>query len=302
MNMVGVYETFADEKSSSIYVPPKSNNYVYDCFWAKDLPEGALVAQQIQAQSYVSNGFVKQEGLVATHDSEGNEVYVLAPDIAEPSDDSFSLTNGSRIEYVIGLEKGSIDIDLSTGKLVTWKKRYAPLDMLPTYNFCKDGLWHGWEESLRQIDASSDFKLVEPEALGKTVNAGPGVISEFMRNEIQRSLGKGEIWFMGLVEKTVFQKFRRDYGSLVTRQIGEPKRLKHEHVYSDVTLVPTVMDIDNFFVNMKKNILACGNDMTKRQLEAFAYMSDGVSDTCLGPDPELPAFRAWAQEAVERVS
>lgn len=266
----------------------RSDKYDYCDFPADGNPEGVLIAQQIQAQSYINKNFVHTDGLITL---EGGE-QVLAPDIANPADADLIATRPDWTEYSIGVAKANSDLDPLTGEMVAWKKRYAPLDALPTYTYCKDHLWPGWEEYLRTIDMSPTVWLAEPEALGKTINAGKGVVTEFMRNEIQRVYGKNEVWFMGLVEKTVFQTFIRNWGPLAVEQIGEAKRLEHPMVSPDVKLVPTLMDIDKFYLNFYYHLqtLQSQNELTQVHLNHFLYMTSGISDEKLGK--KVARFRA----------
>lgn len=285
--------SFEERNYFDTYVPPKDNRYDYCDFRAEEWPEAELLAKQIQAQSYVDSGFVRPEGLVTLENGE----QILASDIAVPAQVSQGGVNGAWTEYSIGIEKGSIDTDPVTGKLVAWKKSHAPLDALSTYQYCRDSLWPDWEGYLRGVDAYPALELVEPEALGKTKNAGRRVVTEFMRNEVQRAQGKGEIWFMGLVEKTVYRMFVRHWGPLAVRQIGEPKRLVHPDVDESVMLVPTVMDIDCFFQDFYDHIVTFGDEIPPSLLANFVYMTEGVSDAALGS--ELADFRRRAKEIMD---
>ncbi len=292
-------ELFDGEGRIDAYVVARADTYDYCCFSPEQSPEGALLARQIQAESYLNMRFVRPEGLVRLP---GGEV-VLAPDIADPSHGSVAAADTCWTEYSMGSEKGSSDIDPATGRLVAWKKYYAPLDKLPSYLFGKDHLWPGVEEELRRIDADPRLQLAEPEGLGKTKNAGPGVVTEFLRNEVQRAFvngrttGVGEVWLMGLVEKTVFRVWQRDWGTTAVRQVGDPKQLAHLYVYDDVKLVPTIMDIDNFFMNMADAITAPNNPHADRHLRNFVYMAEGVDDATLGK--WLADFRQEARSAIE---
>jgi|GEM_PF-3742728 len=271
------------------YEPPVSNRYEYRDFRAETWPEGELLARRVQAKSYQASGFVRPEGLVCE-----NGVEVLAADIARPSDVPPEVESGAWTEYSIGREKDDADWDPETGKLVAWKKYHAPLDALPTYRFCRDNLWDGWSEYLRAVDADPARELAEPEGLGKTSD-DPGVIKEFMRNEIQRAQGKGEVWFMGLVETTVFGSWLHYWGPRAVRKIGDPKPLVHPHV-EDVRLVPTVMDIDRFYVDFYSYLRSLGDKLTLKQLADFVYMADGISDTALGA--EVADFRTKARQII----
>lgn len=275
---------------SERYEPPASNRYEYCDFSSETWPAGSLLARQIQAKSYLANGFVHPEGIV-----EEDGVGVLASDIATPGAVALEATDDAWMEYSIGIKKGSTDWSPETGNLVAWRKYHARLDDLATYHFSREGLWNGYEEYLRTVDANPALKLAEPEGLGKTSD-DHGVVKEFMRNEIQRAQGKGEVWFMGLVEKTVFGSWQHYWGPLAVRQVGEPRALEHRYVH-DVRLVPTVMDIDRFFAQYYEHLKAQGDDLTPKQLKDFVYMADGMSDEVLGS--EIAAFRAQAMQILE---
>lgn len=268
--------------------PPRTDKYDYSYFTPEENPDGELLAKQIQAQSYVNMRIVRPEGLITL----ANGAQIMAPSASNPSGVPYVPIVGSRAEYALGIEKGTTDLNPMTGRLVAWKKLYAPLDALPAYQFSKDVLWSEGEQYLRSVEADPGCVLVEPEALGKTINAGRAVVKEFIRAEIQRVLGRGEVWFMGLVEATAFESFVHNWGQTAVKQIGPSKQTFHPQMCSGIALVPTVMNIDSFYDNMAYDILTPGNKFAERQLTNFVYMSDGVSDTTLGS--ELAEFRVWA--------
>ena len=271
------------------YLPPADNRYDYVWFDAEESPEGVLLAKRIQAESYVNMQIVRPEGLITLENGDR----IISPTVSNPSGDSYVALGDNHTEYVLGVEKGTTDIDPLTGRLVAWRKFYAPLDALPAYQFCNDRLSPEGERYLRAVDADPFRKLAEPEALGKTMNANPGTIKEFVRNEIQRARGTGEVWFMGLVEKTVYQSWVHNWGPSAVRQIGESKLLTNPHNYNDVALVPTVVDIDKFYGNMAYDIMSNGAHPNDPRVANFLYMSNGVSDDELGM--KLTAFRKWAR-------
>lgn len=279
------------------YIPPRDDKFQYYYFDGADHRLGMRLTEQIQAQSYVANKFVSPEGMVVIADTDGKDIRVLAPDIVNPSE---PVNQNYRTEYIVGIEKGTHDIDPQTGSMVAWRKNYAPLDAMPTYNFCKDNLWSGNEEYLRKTDSDNRLILVEPEGLGKTAGAGKGVIKEFMRNEIQRSVGKGEVWFMGLVKNTVFEMFVANWGDTAVQQIGEPKQLEHPLINSDVKLVPTIMEIDHFYDRFYAHYqsMRYAGKLRMEHLEHFVYMTNGMSNHGLGH--EIAAFRDWAAQIVAR--
>lgn len=273
----------------------RSDRYDYCTFSADGNPEGVLIAKQIHAQSYVNLKIVRPEGLITLPDG----TKIIDPTVSNPSGTSYQGTNESYITYALGVEKGSNDLDVATGRMVAWRKFYAPLDALPAYQFCSDSLWTVGEHYLRDIQADPSKTLAEPEALGKTINADRGVIKEFIRHEIQRSLGKGEVWFMGLVEKTVFHSWVHNWGPSAVMQIGEPKKLENPNNFDDVALVPTVMEIDTFYESMARDIATSPDPSHNQLFASFLYMSEGLSDNELG---EYTAkIRNWARQVmVER--
>ena len=101
---------------------------------------------------------------------------------------------------------------------------------------------------------------------------------------------------MGLVEKTAYKSWVHSWGTAAVRRIGESKKLTHSYNFENVALVPTVMDIDNFYANMAHDILATDNQSTGKLLENFVYMSAGLSNSTLGE--ELADFRYWAQSMI----
>ncbi len=282
-------KTYENGERGGAYRLPVDNKYNYRDFRSETWPEGVLLARQIQARSYLASGFVSEAGIVHEDGAE-----VLASDIATPFDMQPDVSDGIWMEYSLGVEKGEVGTNPKTDKMVAWRKYHAPLEKLPTYRFCRENLWPGWDEYLSAVDADPTCELTEPEGLGKTT-ADHGVIKEFMRNEIQRAFGKGEVWFMGLVEKTVFGSWVHYWGSLAVRQIGDPKQMEHQHV-KDVRLVPTVMDIDHFFEDYYAHLKAQKDGLTSKQLSDFVYMTDGMRDSALGT--EIAAFRKQAKETL----
>lgn len=278
------------------HIPPREDKYQYYYFSSGDNPWGESLIRQIQAQSYVNMKIVRPEGVVAVRDDNGNEINILSPDVTSPSGTVYEAPSNSRMEYALGIEKGSSDFSLESGRLVAWRKFYAPLDTLPAYQFCKDDLSESAKEQLEQVAADHNLALVEPEALCKTTSAERGAIKEFIRAEIQRAYGKGEVWFMGLVEKTVYDSWVHSWGATAVRRIGKSKKLTHPHNFEDVALVPTIVDIDSFYASMAHDILIPDNPSTARLLKNFIYMSNGMSDSMLGE--ELANFRNWAQSMV----
>lgn len=272
------------------YESPRFDRYDYYYFSPDEHPDNALLARQIQAQSYINMRIARPESLITL----ANGAQVLSPEASNPSGRPFNTASNSRAEYALGIKKDTDDLSPITGKLVSWKKLYAPLDALPAYQFCKDSLWPEGEQYLQDVEADPLLSLVEPEGLSKTINADSGVVKEFIRAEIQRVIGQREVWFMGLVESTAYESFVHNWGQSAVRQIGASKLMNSPHNYDDVALVPTIIDIDNFFDNMVCDILAPGNKFVHRQLVNFVYMSDGISDDALGSD--LANFRDWARD------
>jgi hypothetical protein len=274
-------------------IPPREDKYNYYYFSDGDNPWAETLVRQIQAQSYVSMEIIRPEGVVSVLDSQGNTIKILAPEVTNPSGVRYDAPAGSHIEYALGIEKGSAEFSMETGRLVAWKKLYAPLETLPAFQFCKDDLSEESRAYLEQADGGQNLVLVEPEALGKTASADKGAIKEFIRAELQRAYGKGEVWFMGLVEKTVYQSWVHSWGPSAVRKIGKSRKLVHVHSYDDVALVPTVVDVDNFYANMARDILAEADPSKSRLLDRFIYMTNGLSNAKLGN--ELTEFRDWVK-------
>lgn len=272
------------------YVPPSDNNYDYRWYWDDEMPAMVLLSQQIQAQSYVAMRLVRPEGLVTLPDG----TQIVASAVSNPSGVEPTDVDPGRTQYAIGIRKDTTDISPLTGKMVAWRKVYKPLDRLPAYEFCRDTLWSQGEQYLRTIAADASKVIVEPEALGKTQAAEAGVVKEFIRNEIQRVYGSGEVWFMGLVDKTAYRSWVHNWGAVAVRRIGESKLLTNPLNYDDVALVPTVIDVDNFYTNMAHDIMTRGGTLDDKLLTNFVYMADGMSDEQLGRD--LAVFRDWAIE------
>lgn len=280
------------ENRFDIHLPPREDRYQYYNFTPENHPAGVLLAKQIQAQSYVEMRIVRPEALLTLPD--GSQI--ISPDATNPSGVMYEPPEDSYIEYTLGVRKGTTDPSPTTGDMVAWKKLYTSLDGLPEYQFCKDDLSPESERYLREIDANPHLTLVEPEALGKTLGAGGGAIKEFIRNEVQRAYGKGEIWFMGLVEKTVYQSWVHNWGPSAIRRIGDSKNLPHPMIVEDVALVPTIVDIDNFYANMVHDIKTSSGKDALRKLVNFLYMAEGLSDVALGE--EIATFRVWAEKAI----
>ncbi len=270
------------------YVPPRDNLYDYRWYWDEQVPDVVLLSKQIQAQSYVTMRLVRPEGLVTLPDG----TQIVAENVSNPSGVETNDVVPGHTQYAIGVRKDTDDLSPLTGKLVAWRKVYRELERLPAYEFCQDVLWPAGEQFLREVVADPNRIIAEPEALGKTRAAEAGVIKEFIRNEIQRVYGTGEIWFMGLVEKTAYRSWVHNWGSVAVCQIGEPKRLTNPLKYDDVLLVPTVIDVDNFYVNMAHDIMMRGPDQDDKLIANFVYMAHGINDEKLGAD--IAAFRAWA--------
>lgn len=284
--------SFEDNNRFESYIPPSDNNYDYRWFWDDEMPGIRLLSQQIQAQSYVTMQLVRPEGLVTLPDG----TQIVAPAVSNPSGVESTAINLGHTQYAIGIRKDTADISPLTGQLVAWRKVYKPLDQLPTYEFCHDTLWPEGEQYLRTIAADARKVIAEPEALGKTQAAGAGVIKEFIRNEIQRVYGSGEVWFMGLVDKTTYRSWVHNWGTVAVRRIGEPKFLTNPLNYDDVALVPTVIDVDNFYANMAHDIMTHDGAPDHKLITNFIYMVNGLSDEQLGI--HLVAFRDWARGQV----
>lgn len=287
------YESDEYNLNKGLYELPRNDKYDYYHFSLEQDPDAALLTRQIQAQSYVTMKIVRPEGTMILADG----AQVLSPNVSSPSGSVYDPPESSYTEYVLGVEKGTVDRNPETGHLVAWKKLYAPLEDLPTYHFCKDYLWPEGEEFLRSIEADPSRVLVEPEALSKTNGAGGGAVKEFIRAEIQHAFGRGEVWFMGLVESTAFESFIHNWGPTAVRQIGASRRIDHPHMHENVALVPTVIDVDGFFDSMANDIFTLGNRSVERLLRNFIYMTEGMSDAMLGSP--LAEFRYWAIEIVK---
>lgn len=280
--------SFEDNNRFESSAPPSDNNYDYRWFWDDEMPSIRLLSQQIQAQSYVTMRLVRPEGLMTLPDG----TQIVAPAVSNPSGVESTDIDPGHTQYAIGIRKDTADISPLTGQLVAWRKVYKPLDQLPAYEFCHDTLWPEGEQYLRTIAADARKVIAEPEALGKTQAAEAGVIKEFIRHEIQRVYGSGEVWFMGLVEKTAYKSWVHNWGAVAVRRIGDPKLLTNPLNYDDVALVPTVIDVDNFYANMAHDIMTRSDTPDRKLLNNFIYMAHGVSDERLGSD--VAAFRVWA--------
>jgi len=267
-NRLGSHEVYRDD------------NYDYCHFFSEESPDGVLLARQIQAQSYVNMKITRPEAVVELP----NGAQVLADEATNPSGVAHEPVEGFRTEYILGLKKGTTDLNPVTGELVTWRKSYAALEQLPAYQFLKSNLFLEGKLYLQAVEADPSLVLVEPEGLGKTKNAKNGVIKEFIRSEIQRSLGRGEVWFMGLVEGTTYRSFVHNWGSAALRQIGAARPIVNNYTHRNVALVPTVLDVDNFYRNLASDIAASQGVERDTLLASFVYMTEGASDEQLGAE------------------
>jgi hypothetical protein len=271
------------EKQHNFNMPPRSDRYDYSYFSPDQNPDGVLLAKQIQAQSYMNMNFVHPEGVITLP----NGAKILDETIDNPAGPLPHVSSNTNAEYVLAVEKGSTDMDPLTGKLMTWKKCYSKLEDMSAYHFSRDVIWGEWNEYLQRI-SEGNGKLVEIEAMGKTKNAGPHAISELMRNELHRSMGKGEIWFFTIVDRT-HEAFTHSWGPTAVRQIGTARQIDHPHVYKNVRLIPGIIDVDNFFTNSYHDILKKDNPFALKQMHNYLYMTEGLSDEQLGD--ERAAFR-----------
>ena len=241
-------------------------------FTEEQYPEGALRAQQIQGESYVTKGFVFETAL--------DEYGRLMPELDR--------SRGSNVEYYWATSKKE-NTSGEKGQ-ASLRKISSPeggaLEDLAAYRYCRDTIDPLAEDLLRQSvaeDGGSSIKEIA--ALSKTNNASSHVSFELLREITQESIRNDthEKWLITFAQ-SAYTSLHARFGGVTLQVVGEPVAVDvgDERTSDELRLIPTLVEpclsLDGIVdaIHLAKTPLE-----RKRLCEGLLFMVDGLEDQYL---------------------
>ncbi len=260
--------------TSDLYTPlEREDHYAIQYFTEADNPQLALLAQQIQAESYVAADFLEADILI---------------DGALPKD--LDQARGDNVLYTIAENKHP-NVDILTGETVqdrsTWRICDIPNDGsykdLHVYKAIQDYLWEEGAQYLEFVSKVPGYRIREIAALGRSKDARPGGIFEIIRDGIQDAMGKNDVWLYSIVGST-YDVLRNYFGPKAVQQIGDPVPFNDKRVKDHVRLIPVATDVNTFMTSIRDSAADERNPQALRQRASFLFFTEGLSDHELGAD------------------
>lgn len=215
------------------------------------------VARQVHAIGYADMHFVNDEALMPDG--------TLRPDIDK--------ARGDNVDYYL-LINPEDEVKKATLRKISGDVWDLPAFGLTTHNLTKDGLQELLEaENVKEIAA-----------LARTPEAKQMLVFELLRDAFQEAIGNNETWFFSIVSST-FASLEGQFGPLAIRSIGEPIAFDDERISEDISLVPAILDVDNF-LNAVAGAAAAETDSAKQMqyVRTLMYFADGVDDKFMNDD------------------
>jgi len=223
-------------------------------------PLKVKLAREIHAAGYQDMGFVNSSAITG----EG----FLADDIDK--------AHGPNVDYFLAESPDDEE------EKATLRKIHIPeggtLQDLPAFNLTLSSLSDKGFNIIAGID-NPEVNVKEIAALARTPEASPMIIFELLRDVLHESLGKNEVWFFSIVS-TTYQSLVDNFGSEAIYQIGEPIKFDDSRISNEVTLVPALVNTDEFINTLCRSALdETDPDQQQRLLRSFMFFTDGLDDS-----------------------
>lgn len=247
----------------------ENERYAISQFYEQDNPEGAILAQQIQGESYVAAGYVYPSAL--------DELGRLQPELDR--------SRGDNVEYYIAAAKHPEMSPRNMGSLrVITIPEGGSLEDLAAYRYSKDILSDEVELLLQSLIAEHGRQGVkEICALAKTNEATSLVSFELLREITQAAIReKSEEKWLITFTSHAHDVFMRRYGASVMQQVGEPVPVDvgDERTSDELRLVPTLIDPGHLLENILHDIQTTRIVTEKIRLSnTLVFMADGLNET-----------------------
>lgn len=243
--------------------------YDVTSFSERQNPEGALRAQQIQGESYVTAGFVFESAL--------DEYGRLQPELDR--------SRGDNVEYFLATAQNPTDaseMNQASVRLIHLPEDGA-LDDLAAYKYCKHTLSPEHEAELRSLIATEGARsVVEIAALSKT-NAAPSIASfEVIRDIVQQAVrgDTKEVWLATLAE-SAYQAMYDNFGPRSLTQVGErvPVDVGDPRTSEQLRLVPSLIRPREVMDGIVEDLAVITDSKQQVRLaRSLVFLSDGLGD------------------------
>lgn len=243
--------------------PPRNDLYDHYYFTEASDPELVEIARRVQADGYTTMGFVSGDA--------------VAPD--GTLIDSIDHSRGDYTDYYLAVSPSNAD-DKATMRKINIPP-YGAVEDLPAYALSKDSLYRGSTEQLHDMQNHS-FNIKEIAGLARTREASPSAVYELLRDVLQESLGRDEIWFFTIVSGT-YGSLTKYFGKSAFRLIGDDVKINDPRVDEKVLLKPVLLFPDHLFDSMIYDVENSSNDRERRKiLNMFLYFTEGLTESSMG--------------------
>jgi len=193
---------------------------------------------------------------------------------------------GPHIEIVVVVDPATDEAVASLRKIHTTG---VALEVLPSYHrFEEDGEWvERGKHALRARAANRP--VVEIACLWKSRGVETGVKIELCKAALQASVGRGELWFMGVLEAE-YGHMLREYGPRVIHTLGNLLEMRDEEFASDVRARPVMLDPATFYDELIDEIVDARSAPTP-DLQTAAMRGVILQDYLIGLDESLLSDR-----------
>ncbi|HEV7951790.1 MAG TPA: hypothetical protein VGO98_00225 [Candidatus Saccharimonadales bacterium] len=261
-------------KSIDRYVANREHErYTVEQFYERDDPAGALLAQQMQGESYVAAGYVYASALdeygrlqPELDRSRGDNVRYY---LALPKDPEINPRNMGSLRVITIPEGGSLN-DLAA-------YRYSQGLLSPdTDVMLQDMVKHNGRESVREVCA-----------LALTKEATSLASFELLREITQAAIREksDEKWLITFTSRA-HNVFLKRYGSRVMQQVGSPVPVDvgDDRTSDDLRLVPTLIHPGQLLENILEDIKSTNSLAEKTRLSStLVFMADGLDGDDISP-------------------
>ena len=264
-------------------LPPR--NDLYDHYYFSETSDPGLVeiARRVQADGYTTMGFVSGDA--------------VAPD--GTLIDSIDHSRGDYTDYYLAVSPSNAN-DKATMRKINLPP-YGSVEDLPAYALSKEGLLRGSLERLHDMQRHS-LNIKEIAGLARTREASPIGVYELLRDVLQESLGRDEVWFFSIVSGT-YDSLTKYFGKSAFSIIGEDVKINDPRVDEKVLLKPVLLFPDHLFESMIYDVENSSNVRERRKiLNMFLYFTEGLTETTMGEYVSNYRQLAMSQDRQNKVS